>query len=89
MQAAPQPQDAAQPVAAAAAPIGGMTTIDAGEAPSGLLVEGEEAPKRQSQPRRNGEGRSRRPRKPAAVAEAPVTDAPSADAAPTPTPTES
>ena len=98
-QTAPQSPNAPQPdIAAAAAPIGGMTTIDSGEAASGLLVDGEEMPKSPPQPRRNGEGRTRRPRKPAAPKPA-ATEAPAAPAAaeapeaavaePAATPTES
>ena len=80
MQAASQPEEVLKPVAAAA-PIGGMTTIDAEEPQSSLLIDGDETSKPKAQPRRNGEGRTRRPRKPAAPApsaatESPVTEAP-------------
>ncbi|MEM7212908.1 MAG: DUF4167 domain-containing protein [Pseudomonadota bacterium] len=59
----PQPQGMPQPVLAAdAAPIGGMTTIDSPAPEPALLVDGEETAKSQPQPRRNGDGRTRRPR---------------------------
>ena len=77
--AAPQPVAETAP-AVAAAPIGGMTTIDAGETPSGLLVDGEEAPKARAPRRSNGEGRTRRPRKPAAPEAAPAEAAAVAEA---------
>lgn len=86
----PQPQGMPQPdLPVDAAPIGGMTTIDSGptEQPA-LLVEGDDIAK--SQPRRNGEGRTRRPRQraeapkpaPEAAAEAPAAEQP--DTAPSP-----
>ena len=81
-QQAPQPQPQA---AAAPAPIEGMTTIDSGEMPSGLVTDDEAVA--QSQPRSNGSGRGRRPRKPPATAEATAAEAPVAvagDAAPAP-----
>ena len=54
----PQPDVSPSPNA-----IGGMTTIDSVPVESGLLVEGDETAQKASQPRRNGEGRSRRPRR--------------------------
>ncbi len=90
MHAPPEPHEISQPVTEAA-PIGGMTTIDSGEAQSSLLVDGDEQNKPQAQPRRNGEGRTRRPRKPAVAeaAEAPVAEAPAQETAtPAPSATE-
>lgn len=78
-QNAPQPDISPEPSA-----IGGMTTIDSGPVESGLLVEGEENAARPSQPRRNGDGRSRRQRQksdPAkAAAEAPAPEAAASEA---------
>ena len=78
------PQDTPQPdMSSAPSAIGGMTTIDSGPVESGLLVESDENASRPSQPRRNGEGRSRRPRnKPdpaAASSEAPAPEATSSE----------
>ena len=77
-------QDAPQPdISSVPSSIGGMTTIDSGPVESGLLVESDENASRPSQPRRNGEGRSRRPRnKPdpaAASSEAPAPEATSSE----------
>ena len=71
----PQPQ--MQPEQQGAAEIGGMAMIDAEPAEPSLLVGTDEAA--QSQPRRNGDGRRRRPKPVAAEA---AGDAPSGDAAP-------
>ncbi|MEM7423149.1 MAG: DUF4167 domain-containing protein [Pseudomonadota bacterium] len=68
---------AAEPEPAAA--ISGMTMIDAAAPDTGLLVDGDDIAK--SQPKRNGDGRSRRPRKPKETADtaAPDTVTPAAE----------